>query len=162
MRLDRVVGHRQQPHARPPPPAEHLGDGGQRPALRQQLAAQDVGGEVPVAEREPVRAGAVGGEFGADAERLAVPPPALVLVDAAAQGVHDRVQVRADPQAEQGDVVARVPDDGDLGLGHGLAQAAKETGGAHAAREHGDAHNCKVSQVPRPVPAGPRRPTRTL
>src|SRR2546421_244000 len=96
--------------------------------------------------------------------RLLVPPPALVLVDAAAQGVHDGVQVRADAQAEQRDVVARVPDDGDLGLGRGRgpAQAAKKTGGTDAAREHGDAHNCKVWQVPWPAPAGPRRPRRWL
>src|SRR5207237_878135 len=108
------------------------------------LAAPDVGGEVLVAEREPVRAGAVGGEFGPDLMRLRVPPPALVLVDAAAQGVHDGVQVRADPQAEQRYVVARVPDDRDLGVGRGPAQAAKKTGGTHATREHGDAHNIDV------------------
>src|SRR5205823_13012349 len=140
----RVVGHRQQPYARLPAPAERLGDGGQRLAVRQQLAAPDVGGEILVTEREPVRAGAVGGQLGPDAERLPVPPPALVLVDAAAQGIHDGVQVRADPQAEQRDVVSRVPDDRDLGLGCGPAQAAKKTGGTHAAREHGDAHNIDV------------------
>ena len=92
------------------------------------------------------------------AERLRVPPPALVLVDAAAQGVHDGVEVRADAQAEQRDVVAGVADDGDLGLGRGPAQAAKETGATDAAREHGDAHNCRVWQVPRPAPAGPPPP----
>jgi hypothetical protein len=162
MGLDRIVRHRQQPHAGLPPPAERRGHGGQRLAVRQQLAAPDVGGEVLVTEREPVRAGLVGGELGPDSEGLRVPPPALVLVDAAAQGVHDGVQVRADPQAEQRDVVARIPDDGDLGLGRGPAQAAKKTGGAHAAREHGDPHNCRVWQVPWPAPAGPRCPPRRL
>jgi hypothetical protein len=160
MGLDRVVRHRQQAHAGLPPTAERRGDGGQRLAVRQQLAAPDVGREVLVAEREPVRAGLVGGELGPDAMRLRVPPPALVLVDAAAQGVHDGVQVRADAQAEQRDVVARVPDHGDLGLGRGPAQAAKKTGGTHATREHGNAHNCRVWQVPWPAPAAPRRPPR--
>ncbi len=146
MRFHRVVGHRQQAHARLPAPAERLGDRGQRLALRQHLAAQDVGGEVTVTEGEPVGARAVGGQLGPDAEGLPGPPPALVLVDAAAE---DGVQVRADPQAEQRDVVAGVPDDGDLGFGRGLLEAAEEAGGAHAAREHGDAHNCQVWQARR-------------
>ena len=126
----------------------------------EQLAAQDVGGEIPVTEREPVRARAVGGQLVPDAEGLLGPPPALLLVDAAAQRVHDGVQVRADPQAEQRDVVAGVPDDGDLGVRGGLLQAAEEARGADAAREHGDAHTQKCVRS-RPVPARVgRRPDR--
>src|SRR5207237_3713652 len=115
--------------ARLPAPAERLGDGGQRLAGRQQLAAPDVGGEVLVAEREPVRAGAVGGEFGPDLMRLRVPPPALVLVDAAAQGVHDGVQVWADPQADQRYVFGRVRDDLAIGVQHGSEWSADHTDG---------------------------------
>src|ERR1700677_1295553 len=78
------------------------------------------------------------------------PPPALLLVDAAAQRVHDGVQVRADPQSEQGDVVTGVPDDGYLGVRGGLFQAAEKARGADAAREHGDAHTQQSVRSGRP------------
>ena len=87
----------------------------------QPLAADDVGGEVAVAEAEPLRHGAVRGELLLHGVRLVDAPPALLLVDAAAEGVHHRVQVGADPQAEQGDVVAGVADDGDGRVGEGRA-----------------------------------------
>src|SRR5262249_42937525 len=66
--------------------------------------------------------------------------PALLRVDPAAQRVHDGVQVGADVQAEQVDVVAGVADDRDLSIWRSCLQAAQEAGAAHAARENCDAH----------------------
>ena len=99
-----------------------------------------MGGVVTVAEGEPGRAGAVGGQLVADGERLVGAPPALLGVDPAAEGVHDGIQVRADAQAMQRDVVAGVADDGDLGVGCGGDQATQEAGRAHASSQSGDLH----------------------
>src|ERR1700744_1520962 len=55
-------------------------------AVTEQLGAHDVGGEVPVAEREPVRPGAVGGQLIADGERLGGAAPAPGPVQPPARG----------------------------------------------------------------------------
>ena len=108
--LDPVVRHGQQPHAGPPPRAQRLRHLGERVAGGEHLRAHDVRGEVPVAQPEPLRLDPVGRELLLDREALIGPPPALLLVDAAAERVHDGVEVGADAEAEQGDVVARVHD----------------------------------------------------
>ena len=56
---------------------------------------------------------AVGGELALHAVALVGAAPALPLVDAAAERVEEGVDVGADAQAEQGDVVTGVRDDGD-------------------------------------------------
>src|SRR3954453_13728599 len=114
VRLDPLVGHRQQPDAergQPPALAQPRRDLRQRQALAEQPGADDVRGEVAVAEGEPVRTLAVGGELPGYREPPVRPAPPLALVDAAAQGVHDGVEVGADPQAVQRDVVGGVADD---------------------------------------------------
>jgi hypothetical protein len=108
-----------------------------------------VGGDVPVAEAEPVWPGAVGGELGQHGEGLLIPAPPLLLADAAAERVHDGVEVRADVQPEQADVIARIADDGDLGQRRGGLQAAQEARGTHAAGQHGYPHEGK-SRRPEP------------
>jgi hypothetical protein len=140
VRLDPVVGHRQQADARLPAFAQESRDLGQGLARAQQLGAQDVRGEIPVAKGEPGWPRAIGGQLIADGEGLVGSPPALFGVDAAAQGVHHGVQVWADAQAEQRDVVARVADHGDLRVGCGGLEAPQESRGAYAAREHGYPH----------------------
>ena len=89
-------------------PGGHLG---QRHALAEPLRAHDVGAEVEVAEGEPLRHRAVGRELALDPVALVRPAPALALVDAAAEGVEQGVEVGTDPQAEQADVVTGVADD---------------------------------------------------
>ncbi len=89
-----------------------------------------MGGDVLVAEAEPLRLHAVRGQFLLDQVLLAGPAPALLLVDAAAEGVHDGVEIRADPESEKGDVVTGVADDGDLGVGDGGQESAEKTGAA--------------------------------
>src|SRR5690606_32136115 len=80
-------------------------------------------------------------------------PPALGLVVAAAQRVHNAVQVGADPQTVEGDVVTGVADDGDVGVGHGGEHAAQETGGADPARQNGDSHGSSLSRTSTPPPS---------
>ena len=67
----------------------------------EQLRAVDVGAEVLVAEREPLGLGAERGELLGEVVRLVGPTPALALVDAAAEGVEQGVDVGADPEPEE-------------------------------------------------------------
>src|SRR6185437_11219894 len=97
-------------------------------------------GEIEVAKREPGGPGPVGGELVPDAVRLARAAPALLLVAAAAQRVHHRVKVWADPQPEQGDVVGGVANDGDRRVGGRRPQAAQKARGANASGKHGNPH----------------------
>jgi hypothetical protein len=88
-------------------------------------------------------------EFGADGERLVAAPPPLAFVDAAAQRVHQRVEVGAHPQAEQRDVIAGVADDreghvaGIMGPGTGrkmVDQAPEESGAADTTGQGSHVH----------------------
>ena len=148
MGLDGEVRHRQERDAsigQPPAGAQSGGHLGEREALPQPLAARDVGPEVAVAEAEPLRLGPVCRELALDSVGLVRPTPALVLVDATAKGVHDRVEVRADAQPEQRDVVTGVADHGDRGVGQGGravevgAQTTQEACTAHSAGQGRDA-----------------------
>ena len=154
--LHPVIGHRQQRHPRLPPLAQPPGHRAERLARGQQRGPGDVRGEVPVAQAEPVRTNAVGRQFGQHRVGLTGPAPALLLVDAAAQRVHHGVQVRADVQAEQADVVSGVADDGDPGRGDRGLQAAQETRGADPAGQHGDSHERKSGRPPAVGPPGRR------
>src|SRR5690606_29767559 len=104
-----------------PAVTQRLGDGGQGVPGTQHLGANDMGGEVAVTEGEPVRLRSVGGELASHGEGLVGPAPALPLLNAAAERVHDGVEVGADVQAVQNDVVGGVADHGDVGVGDGLA-----------------------------------------
>ena len=96
--------------------------------------------------REPLRDGTVRRELALHPVALVGAAPALALVDAVAERVEQGVEVGADPQAEQGDVVAGVRDDGDRRVreaGSGVevvAQTADEAGSADAAGEGRDVH----------------------
>ncbi len=157
VRLHPVVRHRQQDHPRSPAFAQPPGRLGQRGARVQHRGPGDVRGDVPVAQGEPVRPGAIGGQLGQHGERLVGPAPASLLADAPAQGVHHGVEVRADVQAEQDDVVAGVADHGDLGVGRGGLEAAQEAGGADAAGQNGDAHSGSLATPGRSRHTEPRR-----
>ncbi len=111
--LAAVVGDGQQAHARLPAVAQCLGDRGERISGAQHLGADEVGGDVAVAQAEPVRLRAVRGEFLLGIPRFADASPATLGVDAAAEGVHAGVEVGADAQAVHPDVVTDVDDRGD-------------------------------------------------
>jgi hypothetical protein len=81
--------------------------------------------------------------------------PAALLVDAAAQGVHARIEVRANPHPEHPCVIADVDDRRQLVRGsvagpRELAQpkqllhAEQEAGSAHATDQNRDSHDEKV------------------
>ena len=143
MGLDRVVAHRQQVQAlagQAPPVRQSRGDLREGEPLAEPLRPDDVGAQVEVAQAEPLRLCAVCRELGLDPVALLGAAPALALMDAAAEGVEQGVQVRTDAQAPQGDVVAGVADDGDLVLTRRAGdpvqvapQPPDEPGPAHAA-----------------------------
>ena len=157
MRLDRHIGHRQQPDAaigQAPTLRESGGDLTEREALTQPLRAHDVRGQIQVAEGEPLGERAVCRELGLDPRRLLRAPPALTFVDSAAQGVQQRVDIGADPQTVQGQVIAGIGNHRDLRPGQGRSggevvhQAADEPGATHATGEDSDLHGpqCVISE----------------
>ena len=73
-----------------------------------------MGGQVAVAEAEPIRLHAVGGEFLLGVPGFVAVPPAAFGVDAAAEGVHAGVEIGADAHAVHPGVVADVDDRGQL------------------------------------------------
>ena len=133
-----------------PSVAQRLGHLRQRIAGPQHLAAHQMGGQVAVTEAEPVRLHAVGGEFLFGVPGFVAMSPAAVRVDAAAQGVHAGVEVRADPHAVHPRVVADVDDGGQFVVARAaigeLAQpqqvlhAQQEAGAADAADQNRDLH----------------------
>ena len=148
VRLDPVVGHRQQPDTRPPAPAQGLGHGREGIAGLQHLGADQVGREVTVAQPEPGRLDAVRRQLLLGVPRLVAATPPALGVDAVAQGVHDRVEIGADLEAVQPDVVGGVRDDGDgpvvgavggqePGL-DGTLEPLEEPRSAHPAGQYGD------------------------
>jgi hypothetical protein len=74
VRLDRVVRHRQQPHARLPAGAQRLGDLGERVAEAEHPGADEVRRDVAVAEREPLRLRAVAASSSATVNVSSVRP----------------------------------------------------------------------------------------
>ena len=67
-----------------------------------------MGGEVAVAEPEPVRLHAVSGQFLLGMPGFVTVSPTPVGVDTATEGVHTGVEVRADANAEHPRVIADI------------------------------------------------------
>jgi hypothetical protein len=99
-----------------------------------------MGRKVAVAETEPRHRLAVGPELFLDRERLVGAPPTLSLCDAAAERVHHRVEVRADAQPVQGDVVTGVADHRHVSVGSRMQQAAEKPRATDATGQGRDAH----------------------
>src|SRR5947207_2729661 len=95
-------------------------------------------GKVEITETEPTGFQAIRRELVLDPKRLRLAAPAALGRDATTKRVHHGVEVGADPQAEQRDVVAVVADDRDVVTE--LAQPEQKPRAADAAGEHGDAH----------------------
>ena len=112
-----------------------------------QLGPDEVGGDVPVAEGEPERLDPVRPQLVQHAPGLAGPAPAALGVGAAAEGVHHGVEVGADPQPVQGDVVGGVDDDRDVGVGVGRADTGRETRPADTPGENHDLHRDSLFAV---------------
>ena len=114
MGLYPVVAGRDHPDSGLPARAQGLGDRGQRVSGVEHPGTHQVRSHVLVAEAEPGGLGAVGGELLLHRPGLADAAPAPFRVRAGAQRVHDAVQIRADPQTVQGDIISDVDDGGDL------------------------------------------------
>ena len=151
-----VVGHRQQLGVDAQGERELGLDLGQPDASAHPLRAQEVGRDVPVAEAEP-RLLPIALEHRSGRPGLVAHPPAGGVVGQAGQRVHDGVEVRADEQAVELEVVAGVDDDGELDIrpwclcqhGHAVAQL----GAAVATGQHDDApaaRSCRC--LPRHAP----------
>ena len=139
MGLGALVGHRDEVHPRLPPLAESRRDRRERIAGIEHLGAHQVRGDVAIAQPEPRWLEPVVGQLLFDGEGLRFAPPAALLGDAVAEGVHHGVEVRAHAQPVNPDVVTGVADDGDLRVRSCGQQAAQEARSSDAAGEHGDA-----------------------
>ena len=116
MGLDPVVGHRQQrrrPGCHRSHSARVTSESGY-PASSIRVRIRWVAMSLSP-RREPRSLCAVAGQFAGDRPGLVRPTPAALQVGGTGQRVHARVQVRADLQVVQPDVVGGVDDRGDLG-----------------------------------------------
>src|SRR5690606_34598716 len=120
MGLDPVVAGGNDAYTRLPPRAEGFRHGGEWVARVQHAGAHQMRRDVLVAERKPTRLGLVRRQFGAYGPRLIGPSPTAFRVRATAQRVHHAVQVGADAQPVQRDVIAHVHHGG-----HGGAAALR-------------------------------------
>ena len=93
-----------------------LGHLGQWVIRAQHLAAHQMGGQIAITEAEPIRLHAIGGQFLFGMPGFVAVAPAPVGINAAAQGVHAGVQVRADAHAEHPGVITDVDHRGQLVL----------------------------------------------
>src|SRR5205085_2240263 len=105
----------------------------------QQLRPHEVDAEIAVAEAEPALAAELGDRL-ERAPRLAGASPTPLVVAEAREPVDDAVEVGADVQAEDLDVVRDVPYDGDVVWFDYNGHAPKEPGSPDAAGEDGHLH----------------------
>ena len=118
---------------------ERCGHPGERPARAQACGAEEVRGEVAVAEREP-------GGLAEPAERaeagegVARDTPAPHRVAPPGERVEDGVEVRGDVETEELLVVARVADDGEAARLDEAGEAPQEASPADATRQRRDGY----------------------
>jgi hypothetical protein len=133
-------GHRQQPDPGLPPGAQRLGHRGEREAGVEHPGPDEVRGQVAVAEAEPRLLHAVRRELLLGVPGLVGAAPAALGVDAAAEGVHHGVEVGADLQPVEPEVVGGVGHDRHvLPPARDREQALEEAGSADASGEDGHA-----------------------
>src|SRR5690606_28220482 len=101
-----------------------------------------MGGEVAIPQSEPVWLHPVGVQLRLDGPGLVRATPAAFRIGTPTKPVHDAVEIWADPQAVQAEVVADVDHRGHLGP-DGLSMrphAAEKAGTTDAAGQHHDVH----------------------
>ena len=96
MGLCPVVRHGQEADSRLPSGAEGLGDGRERVATVEHLGAHEMGRNISIPQTKPGGLKVVASELVFDGEGLILSTPAAGLTDAATEGVHHGVEVRAD------------------------------------------------------------------
>ena len=156
---DRLIGHRQQARADAQARREverHVGEPG---AATQGLGPPDVGPEVTVPEPEPGRC-AVAFEHRGRVPGLVTEPPAGRVVREPGERVHDRVEVGADREPVELEVVPGVDDDREvdgalvrpaLPACRREREAVAHLRAAEAAGEHGHGRAWSVHAIVGPV-----------
>ena len=132
---DRVVGHGQQPDLHAPALAQFARYVALGRTLTESLGAGEVGREVAVTQAEP-RGPAQLGQFVHDAPRLALQTPPEFGVVEPRQGVADRVEIWADGEPVQHQIVANVHDRGDLAGVEHATEGTQKSCGTNAAAEN--------------------------
>jgi hypothetical protein len=112
-----------------------------RPSGAEPGRPEEVRREVPVAQTEP-RGLAEGRQRTQRGERVALDTPALRRIGQRRQRVEDGVEIGGDVEPEELLVVARIPDDGDVGGVSALRETPKKPGSPHATREDRDPSAC--------------------
>ena len=112
---------------------------GQRATLGEQPRSRHVGGEVGVAEGEPDRL-AVAGEHGVRTVGVGRHAPAALRVDEPAERVEQRVDVRADVEAVQIEVIGDIRDDRELDARVEHGEPVGQLGAAGSAGKQRDLH----------------------
>jgi hypothetical protein len=133
------------------------GDLGERIAGLQALGAEQVGGQVAIAEPEPALAPEAG-QFLHDRPALSHDAPAGLPIVHAGQRVRDGVQVGTDMETVQDRVVTHVDDRGQGGRGDDLDEAGKHAGGSNTAAE-GDKHGASIEGAARRADRRARLPS---
>jgi acyl-CoA synthetase (AMP-forming)/AMP-acid ligase II len=111
----------------PQPMSEFPGRFRQRHAGTQQVSPQQVEAEIQVSDVEPGRR-VKSHESVTNAKGLVAPAPAGPVVPDSRQGVEDRIHIRANAQAEPGEVIAHIDDDAQVTGRNGLAQRSDQPG----------------------------------
>ena len=119
---------RQQAQPEAPRRGDLGGDRGQVGALGQALGAVQVGAEVAVAEVEPAHRRRSGSSISIACQVSPARPQPRLGVDGAGERVGDRVEVGADVQAVQHEVVADVDDRGEVARGRPPARGRPASG----------------------------------
>jgi hypothetical protein len=135
-----LVAHREQAHSGSPAIAQCCRYVGQRISGIEHLRPYQVGRDVEIAEAEPSRLHPVRRQLVANSPGLLGPAPTPFRVDTTPEGVHDAVQIGADSQPVQRDVVAGIHDRYDFVRRTGGTNSPQVARSADAPGQHCDAH----------------------
>src|SRR4029453_115557 len=104
-----------------------------------------MGAHIAVAKGEPGGLDPVGGQLLHHSPVLVLPAPTAYPIPAPAEGVHDRVEVRADPQTVKGDVVTSIGNHCEICRRIGAASPEHELGAADATGQDHDPHRTSLA-----------------
>ncbi len=140
VRPEAIVRRGDQPRLDVRSASEPGRDGGQRLAAAQRLRAHEMESEIAVAEHEPPLAAPRARRF-ERLPRLTGAAPAPLGVIEAGDCVQHRVEVGRDVQAEHLEIVADVPDHGELAGREHVVKTGRKLRATDAAREADDPHD---------------------
>src|SRR5215217_1508000 len=110
-----------------------------------------MGADILITEGEPGRLDAVGPKLLHDSPALVLPTPAAYRIPASPEGVHDRVEIGADSEAVQGDVIGGISNHSEVRGRIGVAYPERELRAADATGQDHDLHRTSVPSADRLV-----------